>query len=153
MKNKPLFPLFVDLSEKKAVVVGAGEVAARRVQTLLPFIGEILVVAPEAKDVIVKLAEEGKIVYEKRTFDREDVYDADLVLAATDDLALNDEIYSVCKCLGIMVNVATNQQKCDFQFPSVIQEDHIVIGINASGNDHVGVKEMRQKIEGYLKHE
>ena len=46
-KEKKLFPLFVDLTGKKAVVVGAGKIATRRVKTLLPFLGEIQVIAPK----------------------------------------------------------------------------------------------------------
>lgn len=150
MRNKALFPMFVDLSEKKAVVIGAGKIAARRVETLLDFAGEILVIAPKAEPAILQMAEEGRITYEKRPYDREDLYDADLVLAVTDDHLLNDEIYSACKCLGIMVNVASNQNKCDFHFPGVVKTDQVVIGINAGGRDHKAAKEMRQKLQQYL---
>lgn len=149
-REKKLFPLFTDLSEKKAVVFGAGTIATRRVKTLLSFAGEIHVIAPEASAEILALAEKGEIVYQEKSYEREDLYDADLVLAATDDGKINEDIYSACKCLGILVNVASDQKKCDFHFPAVIEQDGVVIGINAAGKDHKKVKEVRQNVETYL---
>ena len=115
-REKKLFPLFTDLTKKKAVVFGAGTIATRRVKTLLSFAGEIHVIAPEASAEILALAEKGEIVYQEKSYEREDLYDADLVLAATDDGKINEDIYSACKCLGILVNVASDQKKCDFHF-------------------------------------
>ena len=115
-KNKPLFPLFTDLSEYKIVVVGGGAVALRRVKTLLHFASDLTVVAPEICGELCALASEGKICLLKKKYEREDLYAAHMVLAATDDRAVNEDIYSACKCLGILVNVASDQNKCDFQF-------------------------------------
>lgn len=60
MKNK-YFPLFVDLSEKQIVVIGAGNIASRRVRTLLSFADHITVVSPDATEEIAELAAEGKV--------------------------------------------------------------------------------------------
>ena len=65
-KEKKMFPLFVDLTEKKILVVGAGKIASRRVKTLLPFAGEIVVEAPEAAEELLNLAEKGEILYRKK---------------------------------------------------------------------------------------
>ena len=68
-KEKKLFPLFVDLTGKKAVVVGAGKIATRRVKTLLPFLGEIQVIAPKASGEILELAEQGEVIYQKKCYE------------------------------------------------------------------------------------
>lgn len=142
--------MFVDLSEKKVVVIGGGKIAARRVNTLLDFAGEIFVVAPEADETVLKLAEEGRIAYEKRPYKAGDLDGADIVLASTDNSSLNDEIYAECKRRNITVNVASDKEKCDFHFPGIVKKDSIVIGVNAGGNDHRGAKEMRLKLQKYL---
>ena len=150
MKNsekKGLFPMFVDLRTKKAVVIGAGKIATRRILTLTQFCGNITVVAPEATEAVRTLATDGQIIFLQKTYDRDDLYGADLVLAATNDPKLNDEIHSVCKCLGIPVNVCSDQRKCDFQFPGIVKNEEIVIGINAAGTDHHKVKKLRECIE------
>ena len=150
-KEKKFFPLFVDFTQKKAVVIGAGKIAARRVKTLLPFLGEIQVIAPEASEEIRELAKQGKVIYEQKYYEREDLYDAHMVLAATDDSKVNEDIYSACKCLGILVNIASDQKKCDFHFPAVLEQGDIVIGINGGGKDHKKVKQVRQELELVLK--
>ena len=143
-EEKKFFPMFVDLSEKKAVVLGAGVIATRRVKTLLDFVGELAVIAPVCTEEMASLAAEGKLVYRQKSYEREDLYDADLVLAATDDEKVNEDIYSACKCLGIPVNTASNQLKCDFHFPGILEYDGVVLGFNGSGKNHKKVKEVRQ---------
>ena len=150
MKNSAFFPLFVDISEKKIVVIGGGAIATRRVKTLLPFEPQIVVVAPEVTGDLEELEKEEKITIFHREYQREDIYDAWMVLAATNDPELNNGIYSVAKCLGALVNVASNQEKCDFHFPGVIRKDPYVIGINGSGKDHKGTAELRKQIEAMV---
>lgn len=149
-KEKKMFPLFVDLTGKKVLVVGAGKIASRRVKTLLSFAGEIVVEAPEAAEELLDLAEKGEILYRKKPYAREDLYDADMVIAATDNREVNEDIYSACKCLGIQVNVASDQKKCDFHFPGVLEYDGVVMGFNGSGKDHKKVRQVREKVQEAL---
>ena len=142
-----LFPLFVDLTEKHAVVIGAGKIASRRIETLTKFTPHILVIADRAEEKVLEMAKQGKIKLQIRKYQREDLYGADLVIAGTDDEALNNEIYSVCKCLGILVNVISDRRKCDFQFPGIVKRDRLVIGINAGGNNHRLARETREQID------
>ena len=148
--EKPYFPMFVDLSQKKILVVGAGRIASRRIHTLLPFAGEIQVVAPRAEQDILKLAREEKISYEAREYEREDLYGADLVIAATDKEEMNNEIYSVCKCMGIEDNVISDKHKCDFYFPGIVFQDEVVIGVSASGKDHKKARKVREEISAFF---
>ena len=150
MKNKQYFPLFVDISDKKIVVVGAGKIAARRVKTLVDFGAVIVVVAPQISPELEQLEQEHKITIIRREYQREDIYDAWMVLATTDNHKLNEEIYSVAKCLGALVNVASNREKCDFHFPGIVKKDSYVVGINASGKDHHGAAVLREKISEVL---
>lgn len=149
-KNNPRFPLFVDLTDKKIVVVGAGTIAARRVRTLCQFSGEITVVAPYVCQEIRSLAQEGRIRLVERPYCREDIYDAWMVVAATDDDAVNRDIFTAGRCLGAWVNVASDQNLCDFHFPGIVKKDPLVVGINASGADHHLARQARLKIQDCL---
>lgn len=144
---KGFFPFFADIRDKKTVVIGAGTIAARRIRTLTEFCAHIVVVAPEANPQVQAMAQQGLITLRQKDYEREDLFGADLVLAATDNPKLNDEIHSVCKCLGIWVNVCSDQRKCDFHFPGIVKQDEVVIGINAAGTDHHKVKKIRECIE------
>ena len=150
MKNKCFFPMFVDLSDKNIVVAGGGNIATRRVKTLLKFTRNIKVVAPKMTQELIELGKAGKIEALMRPIKSSDFSFAYMVLAATNDWKVNDEIYRVCKEEGIYVNVADNKEKCDFYFPGVYVEDEIVIGITASGQDHKKARKLRLAIEQTL---
>ena len=148
MKNETgYFPLFMDISDKKIVVIGGGNIAARRVKVLSQFCRNLTVVAPRIHPDLLTLEEKGQIRVIRREYEREDIYDAWMVLATTDQHKLNEEIYSVAKCLGALVNVASDRNKCDFHFPGIIKKEPYVVGINASGKDHRGVARLKKVLE------
>ena len=148
MKNETgYFPLFMDISDKKIVVIGGGNIAAIRVKVLSQFCRNLTVVAPRIHPDLLTLEEKGQIRVIRREYEREDIYDAWMVLATTDQHKLNEEIYSVAKCLGALVNVASNREKCDFHFSGIVKKNHFVVGINASGMDHKGAARLKKRIE------
>lgn len=147
------FPIFIDLSEKNILVVGAGKIAGRRIRTLCGFAGHITVVAPRISEEIEALAQDYPITFFKRVFREADLEGTDLVLAATDDAERNREVWRLCRKQSITVNVCSDQTLCDFQFPSVVQTGEVVIGINASGKNHRLVKEIRKKTEKLFEEE
>ena len=147
---RPYFPMFVDISHKKVVVVGAGTIAKRRIRTLVDFTECLTVIAPEVNPELLELQAQGKIRILKKQYQREDIYDADLVIAATNDHQTNEDIYSVCKCMGITVNVCSDKNKCDFYFPGVYMRDEMVVGVTASGLDHKKAKRIREEIQKAL---
>lgn len=150
MKNKRYFPMFVDLSDKNIVVVGGGNIATRRVKTLLAFTRNITVVAPQMTMELLEMGKAGQVHTEIRPVKRTDFERAFMVIAATNDWKLNDDIYRVCKEEGIYVNVASDKEKCDFYFPGVFMQDELVVGITASGLDHKKVRRVREEIEKVL---
>lgn len=144
------FPIFIDLSKKKLLIVGAGHIAARRIRVLYEFAGNMTIVSPEISPEIDLLAEAEALQVNRRRFCTEDVEGYDLVFAATDNEMLNRQIYDICHEKGIPVNVCSDQSLCDFFFPSIISDGEVVIGINASGQDHGKVKQTRKLIENAL---
>lgn len=149
-EKKPYFPMFVDLAEKKVVVVGAGTIAKRRIRSLIEFTNHLYVIAPEVNKELLDLEKDGKLTILKKKYDRKDLYGADLVIAATSDHKVNDDIFSVCKCMGITVNVCSDKTKCDFYFPGIVRKDHIVAGVTASGTNHKLAKKAVERIRAAL---
>lgn len=146
------FPVFLDISNKKINVYGAGRIASRRVETLLAFHPLLTVFAPEADQKVIKAAEEGLLTYINEPYRPGSIPpDAVMVLAATDDPEVNREIYAECREKGISVNVCSDRTLCDFQFPGVAVKDDLVIGVNAGGNDHrlakTWTERMRREVE------
>ena len=147
MKNKRFFPMFVDLSDKKIVVVGGGNIATRRFKTLLQFTRNITAVAPKTTMELHELGKAGFVNLINRPVKRSDFTMAFMVIAATNDWKLNDEIYRVCKEEGIYVNVADDKSKCDFYFPGIYMQDEVVVGITASGLNHKKARKVRVAIQ------
>lgn len=150
MKSKNFFPMFVDLSDKNVVVVGGGTIAARRIKTLLSFSRNITVVAQKVTPEVQELGKAGLIDLRVRPVKRSDFEAAYMVIAATNDRKLNDDIYRVCKEEGIYVNDASDRDKCDFYFPGIFIQDELVVGITASGLDHNKAKRVREEIQNVL---
>ncbi|WP_182430608.1 bifunctional precorrin-2 dehydrogenase/sirohydrochlorin ferrochelatase [Clostridium sp. OM02-18AC] len=169
MENKAgYFPLFVDLQGKNILIVGAGKIAARRATVLVEFGADVTVVAPEANAFsngsnknqqspwecrsvsVPTLAEEGALVWKRRIFEAQDLNQKFLVLAATNDPAVNDEIARLCHERGIPVNHAGDQSQCDFQFPAIARRDPVVIGINAGGKNHRLVKRVAAGLREWM---
>ena len=153
MSGKPYFPLFVDLSETGVLVVGAGRIALRRVKTLLDFAGRVTVVAPAVCEELEALAAAGGIALRRRAFEEGDLDGAGLVLAATNDAALNARIADLARARSIPVNVGSDKSLCDFYFPGVARRGSVVVGVTASGTDHAASKRVTQAVRRLLENE
>ena len=130
------FPMFMDLSEKNVLFVGAGHVNAGRIKTMLDFAGSITVVSPEADVSIIALDDEGRIILRRRRFDERDLDGADIVITATGHAGTDVRIAGMCRRRGILVNAASDKTLCDFYFPGIARRDPLVVGVTASGEDH-----------------
>ena len=147
------FPLFINLNEKKVLIVGAGAIAARRATVLVEFGAQVTVVAPEAGSGVRELADAGCLVWKQHAFGLQDLENLDqsfLVIAATNDPAVNDHIVQLCHERHIPVNHAGDQSQCDFQFPAIVRSDPVVIGINAGGKDHGLVKRVAAGLRKWI---
>ena len=144
------FPIFVDTTELNCLVVGAGEVAARKVELLLKTSATIIVVAPWACDTVNRLANEGKITLHTRGYEAGDLVAKQLVFVATDDSALNVTIHQQAKALNILVNVVDNTPLCQFITPSIVDRSPIIIAMSSGGVAPVLLRYLRQKLESVI---
>lgn len=148
-----LFPLFVDMSEKRAVFVGGGTVALRRIRSLLPFVKDIVVYAPDFSPELERFAVDGAVTLVRRGYDASELDDADIAFACTSNSEVNDEVWAECKRRGILVNVSSDRYKCDFYFPGVVQREGVVVGVSAGGKNHRRVRQLRARIDKLLEEE
>lgn len=149
-KNKAYFPMFVDISDMNVVVIGAGVIASRRIETLCQFTDNITVIAPQISDQVEELAKINPIKCIRRCYEEGDITGTDMVVIGTDNHKLNESIAKLCKERDIILSVTTDRTLCDFYFPGIVKRDNLVIGVNASGTNHRQVKKIRKAIEEYL---
>jgi len=139
-----LFPMFVDLQERDCLVVGAGEVALRKIEQLVKFSPSLTVIAPMIHEEIRVLAQEYPIMLFEREYVLEDCENRFLVIGALDDLGEQEKIYAACMTLKIPVNCVDSPALCSFIFPALIVEGDLCIGINTAGRAPAVSSALRQ---------
>lgn len=160
------FPMFVDMTERECLIVGGGNVAYRKVIVMLDFGAKVTVVAEDICDELRKLKiddiasedktgsytanKENRITFIKRRFERKDCDGMEMVIAATDDNALNHEIAEYCKAKGIMVNAVDQKADCSFIFPSYIKKKNLVAAFSSGGNSPVLTQYLKGKEQEIL---
>jgi precorrin-2 dehydrogenase/sirohydrochlorin ferrochelatase len=160
------FPMFVDMTERECLIVGGGNVAYRKVIVMLDFGAKVTVVAEDICDELRNLTiddisneyksglytanKENRITFIKRRFERKDCDGMEMVIAATDDNALNHEIAEYCKAKDIMVNAVDQKADCSFIFPSYIKEKNLVAAFSSGGNSPVLTQYLKGKEQEIL---
>lgn len=141
------FPFYIDIENKKCVVVGGGAVALRKIEKILPFKPKITVVAPEVCDEIEDI---NGIELHRRNFIDSDIADVFTVIAATNDNALNAHIFKLCQEKNILINTVDDKEKCGFIFPALVKKENITVGISTEGKSPIYARFLREKIESSL---
>lgn len=141
------YPMYMELANKKCVVVGGGRVAQRKVEGLLSTGAQIQLVSPEARQELQELAEEEVLGWERREFQPGDLEGAFLVLAATDREEVNRQVAEEARQRGVLVNVADQSDLCDFLVPSVVRRGDLTIAISTKGASPALSKHLRLQLE------
>lgn len=145
------FPMFLDIENKPILVVGGGEVACRKVDSLLRAGGEVTLVSPMVAPYLKQLIEENKIQWVQNFYSSQLLGDHYLqVWATTDNPELNHQVHNDAKKKGILVNVVDDLPYCDFITPSMINRGRIQIAISSGGASPVLVRNIREKLETVL---
>lgn len=144
------FPIFLDTTDINCLVVGGGEVAARKVELLLKTSADITVVAPWVCDTLLKFAKQEKIQLIVRPYNESDLSDKQMVFVATDNSELNIQVHDQARAQKILVNVVDNTPLCQFITPSIIDRSPIIIAMSSGGVAPVLLRYLRQKLESVI---
>jgi len=143
-------PIFYDLSVCPCLVVGAGEIAARKVRQLRKAEASVIVVAPEICKELKDLAESKEINYISEKFSEELLGEKMLVIAATNDEEVNKKVSELAKAQNIPVNVVDNPDLCSFIMPSIVDRDPVQIAISTGGASPVLARLLRARLESLI---
>ena len=147
MANK-FFPVSIDLNNKNVLVIGAGKIALRKIETLLNYNCNINVITKEIlEEKFLELEKNNKIkIFKNQEFEEKFLENIFLVIAATDDEVLNKNISQLCMNKNILVNNITSKDDMNVRFASIYEKDDIQIAISANGNPKKAV-EIKNKIK------
>ncbi|MGB3726338.1 MAG: siroheme synthase CysG [Glaciecola sp.] len=146
------FPIFVDAQHIHCLVVGAGEVAARKCELLLKTPAKITIVAPWVSDAVRNLSKSDNITLIEREFIDSDLDVKQMVFVATDKEQVNQYIHDLAHAKHILVNVVDNTPLCKFITPSIVDRSPIIIAMSSGGVAPVLLRYIRQKLESVIPH-
>ena len=147
MANK-FFPVSIDLNNKNILVIGAGKIALRKVETLMSYNCNILVITKDIlEEKFLELEKSNKIkIFKNQKFEEKFLENILLVVVATDNEALNKDISQLCMSNNILVNNITSKDDMNVRFASIYEKDDIQIAISANANPKKAV-EIKNKIK------
>ena len=147
MANK-FFPVSIDINNKNILVIGAGKIALRKVETLLNYNCNIIVITKDIlEEKFLELEKNNKIkILKNQEFEEKFLENIFLVVVATDNEVLNKNISQLCMNKNILVNNITSKNDMNVRFASIYEKDDIQIAISANGNPKKAV-EIKHKIK------
>lgn len=140
-------PVFLDIKQRTVLVVGGGEVAARKVGLLLRAQARVRLVAPELCEALTTLAGEGRIEHIAAAYQAADLEGVMLVIAATSDEAVNLQVSLDARQRGMPVNVADAPQLCTFILPSIIDRSPLMVAVSTGGASPTLGRLLRARLE------
>ncbi len=143
-------PIFLQIKQRHCLVVGGGKIAARKVALLQKAQADVTVVAPQLCDELSSLFADNQISYQAREFEPADLDDCVLVIAATDNTGVNEQVSRLAQQLKLPVNVVDNPALCSFIMPSIIDRSPVVIAVSTGGASPVLARLIRTKLEGSI---
>lgn len=142
-----LFPMFLKLEGRNCVVVGAGIIAAQKLESLLQSGAVVRVVAPLASVEIRELARVGRITWIEAEFQPAHLHDASLVIAATGNPEVNQAVYSAAQQRGVLCNSVDEPERCDFYYPALVRRGDLQIAISTAGKSPALAQRIRRELE------
>ncbi len=140
------YPISLDVSGKRCVVVGGGRVAVRKVERLLDCGAEVVVVSRDLAPELADWKSEGRIVHREAEYDAASLDGAFLVIGATDRDAVNAAVSRDARARGLLVNIVDEPARCNFILPSLHRQGDLVITVSTGGKSPALAKKLREEL-------
>ncbi len=142
-----VLPIFFKVKDQNCLVVGGGEIASRKIRLLINAGARVHVVAPTLAPSIKKLVTRGEVQHRCRIFEAADLDAVILVIAATNQKLINEQISTLAKQQGLPVNVVDSPELCSFFVPSIIDRSPIIVAVSSGGASPVLARLLRARLE------
>ncbi len=141
------FPMYMDMSDLKVLLIGGGEIATEKLEKLVDFTDKITVISKEVSSEAQKLINDNSLILEQRLYSEGDINGFDIVIVATDTIDLHKAIYEESRGMRVLVNSVDDTAYCDFIFPSYIKRGDLTISFSTSGASPAFAKQIRHYFE------
>jgi len=144
------FPMYMDMSGLRVLVVGGGAIACEKLEKLVEFTKDITVIAPDVSLQTHQLIKDNCLSLYQRVYHQGDINGFDIVIVATDTIELHKSIYEESRGSRVLVNSVDDTAYCDFIFPSFIKRDDLIVSFSTSGASPAFAKQIRRYFEDVL---
>jgi siroheme synthase-like protein len=149
-KRFPYYPIYIDIEGRDVVIIGGGDVCARKAETMMKYGARVTVVAPEFTGEIEGWAREGCLALKRKKYDVSDVEGANIVIASTDDTSVNEQIAADCRARRIPVNVVDVTPLCEFIVPAIIESGSIQIAVSTGGRSPALARTLKEDLQKFV---
>lgn len=137
------FPAFLKFDDKKILIIGGGNVALEKLEHLLDFTKNITLISKQFNESIESLIDLHVLKAFNKSYEKEDLNGYDIIIAAIDDLPLQEQIYFDTRPLNVLCNCVDYPKYCDFIFPSYVKKGDLTVAISTGGSSPAMAKQMR----------
>ncbi len=150
MKNKSpiFFPICLNISKKRCLVIGGGRVAREKIKRLLRFGADVILISPEITGSLKSLVSRGLILFKKQPYRKGFIRKSDIVFAATSSSKINHMVSMEAISAGALVNVVDSKDFSNFIMPAVYKKRNITVAVSTAGKSPALAKALRDKIKG-----
>ncbi|SRR5581483_6190054 len=146
-KKYPYYPIYLDIEGRSVVIIGGGNVCARKAETMMKYGARVTVVAPEMTDEIEAWEREGCLATKRKHYEASDLEGANIVIASTDDQRVNEQIAADCRERRIPVNVVDVTPLCEFIVPAIIEKGSIQIAVSTGGKSPALARTLKEDLQ------
>lgn len=146
-KRYPYYPIYIDIEERDVVIIGGGNVCARKAETMMRYGACVTVVAPDLTTEIEQWADDGKLTVRRKQYEESDVEGATIVIASTDDQSVNERVAADCRRRRIPVNVVDVTPLCEFIVPAIVESGSIQIAVSTAGKSPALARTLKEDLQ------
>ena len=147
MKRFPYYPIFLDIENRAVVIIGGGNVCARKAETMMNYGARVTVVSPDFTEEIEAWAAAGRLAIRRKRYEASDLDGSNIVIASTDETSVNEQIAADCRARRIPVNVVDVTHLCEFIVPAIFEKNGIQIAISTGGKSPALARTLKEDLQ------
>ena len=149
-KNYPYYPIYLDIEDRDVLIIGGGNVCARKAETMMKYGARVTVLSPECTEEIEAWAAKNMLTIRRKTYAEADLQGASIVIASTDDQCINARIARDCRRRKIPVNVVDVTHLCEFIVPAIVERGSIQIAVSTGGKSPALARTLKEDLQKFV---
>jgi siroheme synthase-like protein len=149
-KQFPYYPIYIDIEDRDVLIVGGGNVCARKAETMMKYGARVTVVSPECTEEIEQWSRDGALAVRRKAYEEADLDGATMVIASTDDPCVNARVARDARRRRIPVNVVDVTHLCEFIVPAIVEQGSIQIAVSTGGKSPALARTLKEDLQRFV---